>query len=86
MTKLQARLREILRNGPLFPDEIYAKLWPGRKPAHPGPSRGGPDSQSVAVHRMLGRSSFRDLFERDTSHLKPGGPGVCRYRNRRVIK
>lgn len=84
MTELQNRLRQILAaSGPLYPWEIYARLWPGRKPRHPGPSRGGPDSQSVAVHRMLGRKAFRVLFDRDVSHLN-GGPGVARYQNRRL--
>lgn len=81
MTEMQNRLRQILMVGPLYPDEIYMRLWPGRKPRCAGPRRGGPDSMSVAVHRMMGRKAFRALFDRDVSHLK-GGPGVARYRNK----
>ena len=82
MTPLQARLREILSTGPMYPWDIYRKLWPGREPRCSGPSRGGPDSMSVAIHRMMGRKAFRRYFEQDTAHLR-GGRGVCKYRNKR---
>lgn len=89
MTELQNRLRQILAaSGPLYPWEVYARLWPGRELSGPeGPSRGGPDTRSVVVHRMMGRSGFRDLFEQCRLHLHdPCGPGVSRYRNRSGVK
>jgi hypothetical protein len=79
---LQMKLRAILAGKSLYPWEIYRALWPGREPRCSGPSRGGPDSMSVAIHRMLGRKPFRELVERDTTHLN-GGPGVCKYRNKK---
>jgi hypothetical protein len=83
MTALQARICEILSKGPMYPWALYQAIWPDRKTAHGSPSRGGPDSMSVAIHRMMGRKGFRKLFRQDSSHLSdPQGPGVRRYCNR----
>lgn len=56
MTELQKQIRQLLAaRGPVYPWELYQALWPGRKTARASPSRGGPDSESVAIHRMMGR-------------------------------
>lgn len=75
------RIRQALADGPLWPEELYAELWPGRGPEHgERNTHGGPSNREVAVHRILGRRQFRGIAERMLEYNGKYG----RYRLRRT--
>jgi hypothetical protein len=62
---LQDRLRTALAHGPMWPDDLYAMLWPGRRPrCERGAAQGGPSGRAFAVHCLLGRKPYRHIAER----------------------
>ena len=58
------KIKGALLNGPLWPEDLYARLWPGREPVHREGTHGGPSNREVAVHFLLGRKPYRGIAER----------------------
>lgn len=66
---MAARIVQALAGGPLWPEDLYAKLWPGASPLHgEGSAKGGPSNRAVAVHFLMGRKPYREIAGRVMEH------------------
>lgn len=66
MTATTARALDILKDGPLLPEDFYLQMWPQGKWAQrdPGSSRGGPSRTQCAANWFLGRLEKQGLVSR----------------------